>query len=159
VAFQRAALPWQDIRVRRVLITGAAGNLGSKLRRHLAARHYELILLDRNSADDPSLMVAELGAFDTAWTDRFAGVDTVVHLAAEPSPLTDWPSLVRSNIDAPINVFAAAAAHRVRRVILRVRYRRCRAMTTRRSDPSRSRWTRTRSISTALPKCLANGSR
>lgn len=104
--------------MRRVLITGAAGNLGAKLRGHLAARgDYELVLLDRDSAGDPSLIVADLGTYDTAWTDLFAGVDTVVHLAADGSLFAEWPSLVHNNIDAPLNVFAAAATHRVRRVV------------------------------------------
>ena len=104
--------------MRRVLITGAAGNLGRKLRRELTGKPgYELVPLDRDSGGDSAIIVADLSCSDANWTERFAGVDTVVHLAAEASPYADWPSLVRNNVDALLNVFAAAAAHRVRRIV------------------------------------------
>jgi NAD+ dependent glucose-6-phosphate dehydrogenase len=105
-------------RIRRILITGAAGNLGCKLRRYLESKPgYELVLLDKRSIDDPAVTIADLSTFDRSWTDRFRGVDTVVHLAADASPWAAWSSLVPNNIDATINVFEAVAAHRVRRVV------------------------------------------
>ncbi len=42
-----------------VLITGAAGNLGAKLRRHLEGR-YRLRLLDRDPRGDPDIVPADL---------------------------------------------------------------------------------------------------
>jgi hypothetical protein len=106
------------MRIRRVLITGAAGNLGSKLRRHLESKSgYELVLLDKRRADDAAIIVADLSSDPPSWTDRFSGVDTVVHLAAEASPRAAWSSLVRNNVDTAINVFEAAVARRVRRVL------------------------------------------
>jgi len=100
------------------LITGAAGNLGSKLRRHLDSKPgYQLALLDKNPAHDAAISDADLSTCAKSWTDRFSGVDTVVHLAADASQWAAWSSLARNNIDATINVFEAAVEHRVRRVV------------------------------------------
>ncbi len=47
----------------------------------------------------------------------FHGVDTVVHLAANPSEFATWEELVGPNIDAAANVFHAAALAGVERII------------------------------------------
>jgi uronate dehydrogenase len=99
-----------------VLITGAAGNLGGKLRRHLEGR-YRLRLLDRDPRGDPDVVAADLAAWDPAWADLFRGADAVVHLAADPTAHQTWPLLVGPNVDALVNVFQAAARGGVRRVI------------------------------------------
>ena len=104
------------LNVRAVLITGASGNLGAKLRTHLAGR-YDLRLLDRDPRGDAAVFPADLSRWDAAWTDQFAGVDAVVHLAADPKADQTWPNLIGPNLDALINVFLAAAAHRVRRIV------------------------------------------
>jgi hypothetical protein len=63
------------------------------------------------------IVVGELGDLDAL--KRFcADVDTIVHLAADPSPSATWQSLLDSNIVGTYHVFAAAkAAGSVRRVI------------------------------------------
>lgn len=99
-----------------VLITGAAGNLGAKLRRHLQDR-YELRLLDRDSGDDPAIHRAELSAWDDGWASRFGDVDAVVHLAADPVAFRSWEELTAPNIDAMIHTFEAAARGGVRRFV------------------------------------------
>src|SRR5919201_4365066 len=99
-----------------VLITGAAGNLGSKLRRHLQGR-YELRLLDLDPRDDAAIVAADLSRWDLAWADRFQGVDTVVHLAANAVAQQPWPSVVGPNIDVTIHVYQAAVRAGVRRVV------------------------------------------
>lgn len=99
-----------------VLITGASGNLGAKLRRHLQGR-FPLRLLDINPKGDPEIVQADLSAWDEAWVSLFDGVDCVVHLAADPKADQTWPKLVGPNIDAVINVFTAAAQGSVQRVI------------------------------------------
>ncbi len=98
-----------------VLITGAAGNLGDKLRRHLEGR-YPLRLIDRVGGD-PALHAADLAVWDPDWVQLFQGVDVVVHLAADPTAQQTWPRLVGPNVDAVLNVFQAAVRAGVRRVV------------------------------------------
>lgn len=92
----------------RVLITGAAGNLGAKLASHLEGQ-YELELLDRPDGD--------LSVWDDRWVSRFADVEAVVHLAGDPVAYHGWDELTRPNIDAVLNVFEAAARSSVKRLI------------------------------------------
>lgn len=104
---------------RVVVITGASGNLGVKLREHLAARgDYELRLIDIDPRSDPNVQAADLSLVDSAWTDRFAGADAVVHLAANANSAAAWDALIGPNVDASLNVYFAAARHGVRRVVL-----------------------------------------
>lgn len=102
---------------RTVLITGATGSIGSKLRRHFEAGGYELRLLCLNLSRDPAVTTADLSNWDDSWAERFAGVDTVIHLAGDPSPRATWQSVQRLNIDLLLNVLDAARLHRVRRVV------------------------------------------
>jgi nucleoside-diphosphate-sugar epimerase len=97
-----------------VLITGAAGNLGGKLRRHLEGR-YQLRLIDR-VGEDPALHQADLAVWGN-WTDLFREVDVVVHLAADPTAQQSWPNLVGPNVDAVLNVFQASVRAGVKRVV------------------------------------------
>ena len=69
-----------------ILITGAAGNLGMKLRRHLQGR-YDLRLLDINPGGDVAIMSAALSQWDPGWVGQFHGIHTVVHLAGLVSAL------------------------------------------------------------------------
>lgn len=101
---------------KRVMITGAAGNLGSKLRAHLADR-YELRLLDRHDGGDSAIATADLSEWDDAWVRHFDGVDAVVHLAANPNPNPPWHELLESNMDTVVNTFLAAAQYGVPRVV------------------------------------------
>jgi uronate dehydrogenase len=98
----------------RVLITGAAGNLGAKLSAHLGGRA-DLVRLDRTAG--PGVVAADLGDWAGGWPAHFAGVDTVVHLAGDSVAYHDWPELTGPNVDAVLNVFEAAATHGVRRVV------------------------------------------
>jgi NAD+ dependent glucose-6-phosphate dehydrogenase len=104
------------MQVSTVLITGAAGNLGSKLRRHLEGR-YTLRLLDLVPHGDPAIHTADLSHWDSRWVQQFRGVDVVVHLAADPTAQQVWPKLIGPNIDAAVNVFEAAARGSVKRVV------------------------------------------
>ena len=106
-----------DSEPRVVLITGACGNIGRKLR---AAWDdvYDLILLDANPGeDDPDVFRADLSLFDEEWITHFHGVDTVVHLAANSNEQSEIDELIEPNIDAMANVFNAAALAGVDRII------------------------------------------
>ena len=100
-----------------VLITGAAGALGSRLRRHMQTLGWTLTLLDRDSRGDGAIETADLAVFHDDWAGRFAGVDTVLHLAGDPSPRASWISAQRNNIDATHNVVEASCRAGVHRVV------------------------------------------
>jgi NAD+ dependent glucose-6-phosphate dehydrogenase len=100
-----------------VLITGAAGTLGSRLRHHMQSLGWLLTLLDRDSKGDDAIATADLAVFRDDWASRFAGVDTVLHLAGEPSPRASWAAALRDNIDATHNVMEASCRAGVRRLV------------------------------------------
>ncbi|GAC1466148.1 MAG: hypothetical protein NVSMB9_06400 [Isosphaeraceae bacterium] len=103
--------------VRAVLITGASGNIGRKLRAAWADA-YDLVLIDRSAdPDDPEVISADLSDLDESWFTHFHGVDTVIHLAANPSEFSTWEELEGPNLDALCNVFHAAALAGVERLI------------------------------------------
>ncbi|MCI0682506.1 MAG: NAD(P)-dependent oxidoreductase [Gemmataceae bacterium] len=102
--------------LRTVLITGASGNLGRKLRDHLQGR-FPLRLLDRDARGDPDVVVGDLARWSAGWADLFTGVDTVVHFAADPEAYRSWHELVGPNVDALINVYQAAIEGGARRFV------------------------------------------
>lgn len=103
---------------RTILITGAAGRIGTALVEHLDARkgdHYDLLLADLEEGGDRGI---QLDVTDLAACRRACeGVDTVVHLAGLPSPDSPFDALLPVNIAGTYNVFRAAADHGARRVI------------------------------------------
>lgn len=106
---------------RKVLITGSAGRIGRSLA-DVAPRRYRLTLMVREASDIEGLsspgatVVCDLVEFDKV-VEAFQGIDTVVHLAADPSPRAGWDSLLNNNIIATRNVFEAAVRAGCRRVI------------------------------------------
>jgi UDP-glucose 4-epimerase len=106
---------------RRVLVTGAAGNIGSYFAEHSHGK-YELRLLVRDP-DDRSKMerFGEVVVGDITDLDRMKevckGIDTVLHLAANPSPNTAWSDALNINIAGTYNTYVAAKANQCRRFI------------------------------------------
>ena len=100
----------------RVLITGAAGNLGGKLRRHLEGV-YPLTFIDRRGERDSGIHIADLARWDPAWVALFRDIDVVFHLAADPTAQQTWPNLLEPNVDALVNTFQAAVVNGVKRVV------------------------------------------
>ena len=107
---------------RRVLVTGAAGRIGSYFAEH-ARDKYELRLMVRGDEDgmDRIRPFGEVVEADLSDLDRlkaiFQGVDTVVHMAGDAAPNALWKDLLDANVIGTYNVFAAAVASGVRRVI------------------------------------------
>jgi len=99
-----------------ILITGAAGNLGRKLRMHLSDR-CSLRLLDRDPRSDMDVVSADLAVWNQAWVELFAGVDTVYHFAGDAEAYHSCSDLVAPNVDALIHVYHAAAQHGVKRFV------------------------------------------
>jgi NAD+ dependent glucose-6-phosphate dehydrogenase len=101
---------------RKVLITGAAGNIGGKLAAHFGSTgQYDLVLVDVRAGD--GITAADLSVYDETWARLFSGVDTVVHLAGDPHGKASWDSVTRLNIRGTQNVLRAARAAKVRRVV------------------------------------------
>ena len=102
-----------------LLITGATGSIGTKLRTHLMSRGgFDLRLLCINPPGDPDVVTADLSHYDERWARHFQGVDTVIHLAGASSPLSDWAVVQRLIVDLSLNVYRAAATHGVKRIVL-----------------------------------------
>lgn len=102
---------------RSLLITGAAGRIGRMLTSTFGER-YTLRLTDTQpiaTAAHP-FMQADLSSIDTlaALCD---GIDTVVHLAADPSTEAVWESLLPSNIVGVYHIYEAARRAGCRRVV------------------------------------------
>ncbi len=101
-----------------ILITGATGNLGTKLANHLRETgNYELRLLCLNPDNRDGVITADLSTYDDAWARHFADVDAVIHLAAHPSPRIDWQTAQKLNLDLTFNVYDAAAKYGSKRVV------------------------------------------
>ncbi len=112
----------EPARRRKVIITGAAGRIGSYLAVHSHER-YELRLVDLPDADGLNRLekygevaTAALGDLERL-KSLCQGMDTMVHLAANPSPETPWSSALNDNIIGTYNAFVAAKTARLRRVI------------------------------------------
>ncbi len=102
--------------MKTVLITGAAGNIGNKLMQHFQGS-YDLRLLDIDPRGDKEIKQADLSVWSESWSDHFQGVDTVVHMAADPTANQIWDKVVGSNIDAVVNTLSASVKGGVKRVI------------------------------------------
>jgi len=113
--------------VRSVLVTGAEGNLGRKLIAGLLGQEWceRVVALDRRlpTASSPSSAKVQWVEGDLArpagssLRDAFAGVDAVVHFAAQnPYPDAPWTDACAS-FDMTLNVLAFAATAGIRRVV------------------------------------------
>jgi NAD+ dependent glucose-6-phosphate dehydrogenase len=103
---------------RRVLITGAGGNIGTMLLERLADR-FEIVALDLEAGEGPNgirIREADIRSLD-ALVPHMEGIDTIVHLAGDPSTRATWESVYELNIGGTRNVLEAARQQGVRRVV------------------------------------------
>ena len=111
-------------------VTGASGKLGRSVVAHLHASGWDVLALDRarpapggvDGVEVVSLDLTDYGqvveALSGTVDEHGPGVDAVVHLAAVPAPgLTTNAATFANNSAATYNVFAAARALRIRRVV------------------------------------------
>ncbi len=102
----------------RVLLTGAAGAIGSRLRRLLPPL-YDLVLTDLTPPADlqpgETFLAADLA--DAASVERAAaGVDGILHFGGQ-SVEASWETVLRSNIIGTHTLFEAARKQGVRRFV------------------------------------------
>jgi uronate dehydrogenase len=102
-----------------VLITGAAGGIGSRLRRLLKGTYRDIRLSDlappADLAADETFVAADLA--DMAQVERaVAGVEGIVHLGGF-SVEGPWETILQANIIGCYNLFEAARRHGVERIV------------------------------------------
>ncbi|MFG2572096.1 NAD-dependent epimerase/dehydratase family protein [Streptomyces sp. NPDC048481] len=101
---------------RTVLLTGAAGGLGTLMRDLLPAYGYELRLLDLRPVEgEPEAIVADL-ADKRAVREAVRGVDAIIHLAGI-SLEAPFEKILTANIAGTYNLYEAAHDEGVRRVV------------------------------------------
>lgn len=100
--------------IQKVGITGANGTVGRVLMEGLADR-YELTAFTRREVDFPSTIVN----FDKAGEveGAFAGLDAVIHLAADPSPVAAWDQVRDHNLEGMYQVMEECRRSQVRRMV------------------------------------------
>ncbi len=104
--------------MKSILVTGAAGRLGSHLRRGLAGR-YRMRLTDLWAIDElangETFATADLASLDDMLRVT-QGIDAVVHLGGIPVEAA-WGDLLPANVVGTYNVFEAARRNGVKRVL------------------------------------------
>ncbi len=113
------ATPASTLRFRRLLLTGAAGNLGKELRPRLKAYCDTLRLSHRRdfgpAAEGEEIMLAALQ--DKAqMLDLLKGVDAVVHMGGV-STEQSWGEILAGNIVGMVNLYESARLNGVKRIV------------------------------------------
>jgi NAD+ dependent glucose-6-phosphate dehydrogenase len=104
---------------KRVLITGAAGRIGTDLTGFIQDRYDLRLHFNRTVPDQPAVedyVVADIADYDQI-APAMEGIDSVVHLAGEPAVSTPWERVNQANIVGLYNVYESARVAGVRRVI------------------------------------------
>lgn len=102
-----------------ILITGAAGRLGTELRKGLAPLAKKLRLADRveiqNLQDNEEALVFDL-TDESAVLEATRGVDAIVHFGGTPLEHS-WDEILNSSIKGSYNIYEGARLNGVKRVI------------------------------------------
>lgn len=100
-----------------ILVTGAAGRIGSMLAQALGDRHtLSLTDIAVPAAPAHSIPVQRRDLAVDELHDLCAGVDTIIHLAGHPNS-RDWDVVERANVKASRRLIEAALATGVRRFL------------------------------------------
>jgi nucleoside-diphosphate-sugar epimerase len=103
----------------RIVVTGGTGKAGRWVVRDLCEQGHDVLNVDltRDGGPHGSTLAVDLSDLGQCH-DVIAGADAVVHLAAIPAPeLRPEGETFRNNVLSTYNVFAAAAAHGVGRIV------------------------------------------
>ena len=103
----------------KVGITGAGGRVGKIITDGLAEK-YQLTLFIREKQPDTALNLKIVKVNLSKAEEikgKFAGLDAVIHLAANPGTRTPWETVLADNIVATYNVLEEARQSGVKRVV------------------------------------------
>ena len=103
----------------RIVVTGGSGKGGAWVVRDLRDHGHDVLNVDARHDGSAFGLCLVTDLTDLGQThDALAGADAIVHFAAIPAPqLRPEGETFRINAVSTYNVFAAAVAHRVRRVV------------------------------------------
>jgi NAD+ dependent glucose-6-phosphate dehydrogenase len=103
----------------RVLITGAAGRIGSSLAEQLKDRydlrvHYHNTVPEQPPVDD--VHIADIAQYDQI-APAMEGIEAVVHMAGDPRTSASWEDVRERNIVGVYNVYESARRAGVKKVV------------------------------------------
>lgn len=106
----------------QILVTGAAGRIGSQVALELAAHGHTVRALDRRPLSPEVRHAAQAIYADItdplAMLNALSGCDTVAHVAALAGPFGPAEEVLRINVLGTQNILEAAMAHELPRVIV-----------------------------------------
>ena len=106
--------------IQRLLITGAAGNLGRVARKAFAGAYPTLRLSDRNDLGPlkpgEEGVVCELGDRE-AVEKLLEGVDAVIHFGGQPDDSAGMDAVLNANIHGAVNLWEAARKAGTQRIL------------------------------------------
>ena len=87
---------------KKILVTGLAGKIGGIIRKNLSDK-YLISGLDLETVNGHNTTLADLSDLESI-KSAFEGIDTVVHLAADPNHQGGWETNLANNIVGTRNV-------------------------------------------------------
>ncbi|MBB4955221.1 uronate dehydrogenase [Agrobacterium vitis] len=104
----------------RLLMTGAAGNIGRMMTPRLRAMGYDLVLTDLKDDAANGIIAADLGHLDQIEA-VMKGVDGVIHLGGMANEAA-FEVILNANIRGTYHIFEAARRNGVQRIVLASSY-------------------------------------
>ncbi|RQG98165.1 NAD-dependent epimerase/dehydratase family protein [Natrarchaeobius oligotrophus] len=99
-----------------IAITGASGRVGRQAIEALSDGERDLALFSHSESADLETTPIEVSDRESVH-DALEGYDAVVHLAANPDPRAEWDALSDPNVEGVYNVYEAAVANDLERVV------------------------------------------